>query len=235
MLIQTKIYNQYKKACIKTLHQKETLDIIVMLSAGVDSVALAHFVCNNKSLIAKLLNACTVNIKFYHFNHKLRPQNDLMEQKAVSLAKTLNTEIIVNRSTQDCTTEQNARVQRFSFFKNFEGVILTAHHMNDCVESYLMNVLRGHEERQPIPFFTKMYNAYIVHLLLFTEKHVLKEYIKNYNLTRFIEEDETNKIVKGSRRNLIRQQLIPLLHQNDIVLNKTIFKKMFIKLQNLYA
>ena len=235
MLIQTKIFNNYKKAYIKNLPQRDLLDVVVMLSAGIDSVALAHFVCTNKKFIAKLFTVKDVNVKLYHFNHKLRKQNDIMEQRAVELAEYLNTEINVCRATEDCTSEQKARIQRFKHFKDFKGVILTAHHMNDCVESYLMNVLRGHEDRQPIPFITKMSNAYIAHLLLFTEKEILKDYVTSYGLSKFVEEDETNTVIKGSRRNLIRQQLIPMLQQNDIVLNKTVYKKMETKLQKLYA
>jgi tRNA(Ile)-lysidine synthetase-like protein len=233
MLIETKIFNSYKKAYNKNFSQSREVNIIVMLSAGVDSVALAHFVCKNKNLLKRLFSTENVNIKLYHFNHKLRKQNDIMEQKAKQLASFLNTEICVQTATQDCSTEQKARIERFRFLEDFKGVVLTAHHLNDCVESYLMNVFRGHEDHQPIPFFTKVNVACIVHLLLFTEKQSLKDYVNFYKLIDYVVEDETNFITKGSRRNFVRNKLLPLLTDEDIILNNTLKRKMYNKLNSL--
>ena len=230
MLIESKVFNYYKKAYTKSFVSKDNLDICVMLSSGVDSVALAHFICTNKKLVARLFSVKNVNVKLYHFNHNLRKQNDLMESKAIELAKFLDTEIIIKRADNDCSTEQKAREQRFKFFEDYDGVILTAHHINDCVESYVMNVFRGHENRQPIPFFTAFHNACIAHLLLFTEKKTLISYSNHYNLDKYVVEDETNKVIKGSRRNLIRNKIIPLLSEENINLSTVVRKKMLVKL-----
>ena len=85
MLIETNIFKSLKKAYKNILPQKDFLNVTVMLSAGVDSVALAHFAVKNKHLLTRLFNTKDININFYHFNHKLRPQNELMEQKAKEL------------------------------------------------------------------------------------------------------------------------------------------------------
>lgn len=234
MLIETNIFKSLKKAYKSILPQKEILNVTLMLSAGMDSVALAHFAVKNKHLLARLFNAKTININLYHFNHKLRVQNELMEQKAKEFASFLKTEIVICKAKSDCSTEQKAREARFNYFKTYEGVILTAHHINDCIESYLMNAFRGHEDRQPIPFVTKMNNAYIIHPILFTKKTALKLYTEHYKLDRFIIEDETNNIIKGSRRNLIRNKILPILTDENISLHSIVKRKMLTKLTTIF-
>lgn len=234
MLIETNIFKSLKKAYKSVLPQKDFLNVTVMLSAGVDSVALAHFAVKNKHILTRLFNTKDININFYHFNHKLRLQNETMEQKAKELASSLNTEIVIRTSNSDCSTEQKAREERFKYFKTYEGLILTAHHINDCIESYLMNAFRGHENRQPIPFVTQMNNAYIVHPILFTEKNALKVYTDHYNLNHFIIEDETNTVIKGSRRNLIRNKILPILTDENISLQSIVKRKMLTKLTTIF-
>ena len=214
-------------------------NITVMLSSGVDSVSILHFINNNKDKFAHCLGvkACNLKLQAFHFNHKLRSQNEKMEECARNFCEEYNIRLVSGSSKTNLKSEASARSARFNCLeeKVCNSVVITAHHLDDCIESYLLNVLRGHEGYTPIPFFTKLKNNIVAHPFLFHTKEDFKRYAAKFNLNRFIVEDETNNLTKGSRRNLMRQQIIPLLKQNEIVLNKTIFKKLEQKLNILHG
>jgi hypothetical protein len=49
---------------------------------------------------------------------------------------------------------------------------------------------------------------------------------------KYVEEDETNKVVKGSRRNMIRNLIVPVLRKHDIVMNKMLIRNMSERLKD---
>jgi tRNA(Ile)-lysidine synthase TilS/MesJ len=100
------------------------------------------------------------------------------------------------------------------------GTIITAHHLNDWVESYLMNCLRGNPERRPFEVLTDFGNFRVIHPFLLTKKVDFHQYIERNMMMKFFVEDETNFITKGSRRNWVRNDLIPSLKSQDISLEK---------------
>lgn len=215
----------------------QTATITVMLSSGVDSVAIAHFVAKNKHQLSNILGVPTTSlvVQAFHFNHKLRDQNDLMEKSAVAFCNDFNIPLTLKQSSGILVSEAHARNARMTALTESikDSITLTAHHLNDCVESYLLNTLRGHEGYLPIPFFTKLQNCVMSHPFIFNTKNDFIEYCKHFNLNKYIVEDETNKTTKGSRRNLIRNEILPILHRENIVLNKTISNKMSTRLQEL--
>lgn len=211
--------------------------IIVMCSAGVDSIAAAHF-------FTKKYHSKLNNVFFLHINHMQRKQNNLMEHKFLQFAsepqgvrstigynivhkcelypfiKRLN---VTPRCTEDQLRESRIQLITEQFHK---CVFVTAHHLDDCVESHLLNVLRGKEEYQPMPFYTKVGENVIVHPFVFTRKKDFVEYATHHNLMQYVEEDETNKITKGSRRNMIRNKIIPTLEEERVGLATIVKKKM---------
>jgi tRNA(Ile)-lysidine synthase len=205
-------------------------NVTVMLSAGVDSIAALHFFIKNKERIANDLKISVdeLNVKAFHFNHKLRHQNEIMEKQARKFCKDFNVPLVVKTNLTTFTTEAQAREVRFNALSQCvnNSFIVTAHHLNDCVESYILNVLRGHEGFVPIPFCTHLKNNVVLHPFLFTEKKCFLSYVEVNNLSQYVVEDESNTIIKGSRRNLIRNKIVPLLRDENIVLNKTIIRKM---------
>jgi len=211
--------------------------ITLMLSSGVDSIAVAHFIINNKHQFASLMQTDVSDLKVqaFHFNHKLRPQNEQMEQSTISFCARFNTHIITNHALTNLVSEMDARQARYgSVVESINNsIVVTAHHLDDCIESYLMNSLRGHEGYQPIPFCSRMQNTVLTHPFLFHSKEELKQYCCHHNLMSYVVEDETNKITRGSRRNFIRNELIPLLQKENIHLKKTVSNKMHTKLKQL--
>lgn len=204
------------------------INVCVMLSAGSDSIAVLHFLNKNRALVSKLFNVEKYTLKAFHFNHKLRPQNDIMQQTAIELCEHLNVPLHVKCSESFIATEQDAREQRFNAIETLveNHLLITGHHLNDCVESYLMNVFRGHEGYMPMPLMTKLTHNMITKPFLFTTKKSLNQYVKYYKLDSFIVEDETNQNTKGSRRNFIRNKIIPHLDKENMGLASIVHNKM---------
>ena len=213
------------------------VSVNILCSMGVDSVAASHFY--GKNIKEKYIKQNYH--KFWgvrHFNHNQRPQNDAMEAsfKHFSLKyDTIDSDRFPCYSPVDLTelikenkTEDGLRKARLKYIELFmhRSIIITAHHLDDATESYMLNVLRGKEGFLPIPFITEVGSNLIVHPFLFTKKKDFREYAERNDLMKFVVEDETNKVTKGSRRNFIRNEIMPLIQREKMGLDTIVKKKM---------
>jgi len=181
---------------------------------GTDSVAAFHF------LLVKGYRFTPV-----HFNHKLRDQNNVMESKFYELCNKFNLKGRSDQANNSCITEKDCREARLNFYSSLEGNIITAHHLNDWVESYLLNCLRGKPNHNPFELISYFPKFKIFHPFLLSRKQDFVQYISRNGLKEFVVEDETNFITKGSRRNWIRKKLIPELKEQKLSLEKYAIKK----------
>lgn len=185
--------------------------VYVACSGGIDSIAVAHFFRNK-------------NITLYHHNHNLRSQNDEMECSVKRFAKDFNIKYCSGKSSSGLQSEADCRDSRLEFYDKLQGQIVLAHHLDDCIESYLMNCFNGTPEYCPIPIVTKLKNSTIVRPFLLTKKSDFQDYINTYELENYIIEDETNINTK-IRRNWIRHVIIPKIEEHYPGLSKVVFKK----------
>lgn len=193
---------------------------LFMLSAGVDSISALHFVKTRTNL----------NPSAFHFNHKLRPQNDLMEKKAKEFCADFYIPLFVGvaewkeggRKTESGC--RNARLN--SLQRNFNQTLVTAHHLNDCVESYLKLAFEGKGAFLPIPFSTPLNKGGLIinHPFLLTKKRDFEEYAARHDLLKYIVQDETNADNKNTR-NWLRNSIIPQIQERDFNLEKIIEKR----------
>ena len=125
--------------------------IIVMCSGGVDSVAALHYFAKK--------NLSNLRVNGYHFNHKIRPQNDVMMERVQALCDQLRVPLLSASAKKQLNTEAEYREARMLPLRDRrDSIIITGHHLNDCVESYLLNCLRGHQGYLPIPFIPSLRN-----------------------------------------------------------------------------
>jgi len=199
-------------------------NVVLMCSSGVDSVAASHF------FMEKYKRQFKFGISVLHFNHKMRSQNFVMAEKYRKFSKEAlgQYSFVVDL---DCKgkTEAACRSARLNWIQSYgrNTIFVTAHHLDDCCESYLMNVLRGKEGYLPVPFVSEFpNNIFICHPFIETRKKDFIDYVEKYNLTEYVEEDETNKIVKGSRRNMIRNEMLPLLEEHKMGIHTIVRKKL---------
>ena len=205
--------------------QKELVgnDVWVACSGGVDSIVVAHYIrCKLKR-----------DVKLFHFNHALRSQNWEMEKAVKRFAEAFGMPIEIRRAIWDPTElvktprENELRIKRLeALVEVVQGSsVIYGHHLNDCVESYLMNTFNGIGERIPIPIATEIDGALVLRPFMLTPKKAFERYADAYCLNDFIVKDETNSDTKY-RRNWVRNELIPMVDQTYPGLEKVVFKKM---------
>ncbi|MCF2875510.1 tRNA lysidine(34) synthetase TilS [Tenacibaculum sp. Cn5-34] len=201
--------------------------LLIAISGGVDSVVLTH-----------LLHQLKFNISLAHCNFQLRgKESDLDEVFINDLGKklSLNTHTIQFKTDEyakkhKLSTQLAARKLRYNWFNQLAkehdfDYILTAHHADDNLETFLINLTRGTglEGLTGIP----VVNGNIVRpLLVFS-----REEIKNFATTNAIQwrEDASNSEIKYLR-NKIRHQIIPTLKElNPSLLNSFIKTNEFLK------
>ena len=182
----------------------------VAVSMGVDSVAALVFLRSKGYKVIPI-----------HFNHNMRAQNYDMMDRFHTFCDHLN---LVGHCHIgiDLNTEAGCRDARLEFYKTVakNGTVVTAHHLNDWVESYLLNCLRGHPNHNSFELVSDFDSFCINHPFLLSKKTDFIEYLDRHDLMKYTVEDETNDQTKGSRRNWIRNYLIPEMQTKKLSLEK---------------
>ncbi len=189
-------------------------DIIgVACSGGSDSMALLHFLTNNKKELG--IEVVAINI-----NHKIRENSKSDSNFVLSYCKKnnikcyqFNIDAIKIMQQDNLTLEEAARKVRYSVFnslleRNVINKIALGHHVSDQVETVLLNIFRGTGLNGASGMEYKR-GSYIRPLLDTTKKEIL-DYIKQNNID-FVT-DETN-FQNDANRNYIRNDIIPLIKQ----------------------
>lgn len=195
--------------------------VLLTVSGGVDSVVLAH-----------LFHRAGFRFAIAHCNFGLRgDESDADESFVKDLATELGVNIYVKKFDTKAYARENklstqlaARELRYNWFselitKNNFKFIATAHHKNDFSETVLLNLVKGSvlQGLQGIP----VKNDIIIRPLLFAEKAEILEFAKENNWS--FREDSSNKKDKY-QRNLVRNQVIPLLKKINPNVTETIYQ-----------
>lgn len=193
--------------------------ILVALSGGADSVALLH-------ILLRLGYSCEAA----HCNFHLRGDESLRDQYFVeALVRSLNIPLyIAHFDTAEyavkhgISIEMAARELRYDWFEKLRqsrqaDVIAVAHHRDDSVETFLLNLIRGTGIKglrgiQPV-------NGRIVRPLLPVSRQELLQYLADLNQSYVT--DSTN-LQDDYTRNKIRLNLIPLLEEINPSVSSTI-------------
>lgn len=190
--------------------------IVVAFSYGIDSTVLLDILIklNYKVIIA-------------HVNHKHRQESEIEEKDTIKLAKKLNIPYYIMHLDEDKTKNfhSDAHQKRYDFFidiakKENAKYIATAHHLNDNLETILLNLIKGSNlyGYAGINSHIMKDNINIVRPLLCLTKDEIKEYQKINNL-KFYEDSSNSEDL--FRRNRIRHNIIPnLLSENPNLLNE---------------
>lgn len=182
--------------------------LLIAISGGIDSVVLTH-----------LLQQLQFTISLAHCNFQLREkESDLDEDFIKQLANQLNIKVFTvkfdtNKHSVEnkLSTQLSARKLRYDYFdelikKHQFDYVLTAHHADDNLETFLINLSRGTglEGLTGIP--TKNGNI-LRPLLKFSRLEILKYAEENKINWR---EDKSNS-EKKYIRNKIRHEIVPVL------------------------
>jgi tRNA(Ile)-lysidine synthase len=192
---------------------------LVGLSGGRDSVALLHWLsdCGYKNLIC-----C-------HLNHQLRGRASDADARFVEkLAAKYDVDLVVGlanvralASKQKLSIEAAAREARYKFFaqvatRKSVRTIFLAHHADDVVESFLINLFRGSGTtglgaiREVSKRCFDDTDLTIVRPFLGSWRSQIDDYVRKHRL-KFREDVSNNDLALF--RNRIRRQIIPYLEK----------------------
>ncbi|WP_299779817.1 tRNA lysidine(34) synthetase TilS [uncultured Formosa sp.] len=200
--------NTFKKHINEHLPFLKNKKLILTISGGIDSVVLAYL-CHDLEL----------NIALAHCNFNLRgEESDADEAFLVNLANDLDLELFIEsfdtkQYAEDAklSIQMAARELRYRWFDELVDLlhfdyVLTAHHADDNLETFLINLSRGTgiEGLTGIPEV----NNYIVRPLLPFSRNEIIEYAKSNQIKW--REDSSNSSTKYLR-NKLRHDVIPVL------------------------
>jgi len=109
--------------------------------------------------------------------------------------------------------EELAREKRYQFFDAVCNIhqsnkIITAHHLDDRIETYMFNMLRGSKLTGLINMTESSW--WILRPLLNVQKDEIYDYLKENNLEYFEDESNTDN---GYTRNYLRNKVLPLFNK----------------------
>ncbi|MFN8258752.1 MAG: tRNA lysidine(34) synthetase TilS [Bacteroidales bacterium] len=213
-----KFFNKYYK---ENLHLDEKTKVILAISGGADSATMLD-------LYAKSHYACCIA----HCNFQLRDnESDKDELFVEYLSKKHKLPYFKVRFDTKSYARQNgisiemaARELRYQWFEELRQsigyqYIATAHHQDDIIETFFINLLRGTGLRGLTGI--KPISGHIIRPMLFTNHVSILNYCKNENLD--FREDSTNTDVTIIR-NKLRHLVIPLLKQVNQTSTENILK-----------
>ena len=199
--------------------------VFVAVSGGIDSIAAAFY-------LSKLKHH---DIHVLHFNHNYQECNIRMEESVRRFCVAMDLPYSFGTTSSILKTETELRRERMNFFFNNEQnrTVITAHHLGDFVESYLLNCFRGNSNHFTISFVSDFGNGnQILHPFLFKNKSFFETIVEKNNLKQYVVDDPTNNLTKGSRRNMIRHRILPILSEEQVGIEKICRKMILKKLKN---
>lgn len=196
--------------------------VLCAVSGGIDSVALLHLLCLSgfKPVVA-------------HCNFQLRSKESDAEQKFVEgLAIELSLKIHVKSfktikyaQENGISIEMAARDLRYQWFESLRkseniDFIAVGHHMDDKVETVLLNLIRGTGIKGLGGI--QAVNGKIIRPLLFASRQEIEELATQQNWAFCTDSSNLDENIK---RNLIRHKILPLMKTLNPGIIETINKE----------
>jgi len=164
---------------------------VIALSGGVDSMAVADFISRSRDI------KCAF---FHHGTTTSQLGFELVSQYCAYRKWPLALGRISSPKGKVESPEEFWRNQRYGWLDTLGEGVITAHHLDDCVETYLWSMMHG--TAKLIPYRRNK----IVRPFLLTPKQELINWANN-NQVPWVD-DETNKDTRFMR-NYIRHELMP--------------------------
>jgi tRNA(Ile)-lysidine synthase len=180
-------------------------NVEVACSGGVDSMAVCDF-----------LEQMRIGYRPIFFNHDTATSNKAETFLRDKFRDGLLVGRIKEKKSKHQSWEEYWRIQRNQYFKSRNSIIVTGHHLDDAVETWIWSALHGQPK---IPLY---YNGLVYRPFLLNRKAELINWAKNHDV-KWIE-DESNKDTKF-QRNYIRKELIPHALKINPGIHKVVARK----------
>ena len=180
--------------------------ITIACSGGVDSMAAVDFLSRKHD----------VTVAFYH--HGTKTSDEAMEFVAKYCTEKnipVLYGIISGEKPKDKSLEEYWREHRYQFLSRCGDLVVTAHHLNDAVETYIWGCMHG------TPKVPQIYKSNVIRPFLTTNKQKLVDWCVRKNVPWI--EDKSNDNTDFTR-NYIRKELMPHALRVNPGLNKVVKK-----------
>lgn len=213
-----------------------TEKVLLTVSGGKDSVAMFDLFCGASRSDGRLQFAVA------HCNFQLRGKESEQDQifvehlckenNVVFHTKTFDTKAYAKKNK--ISIEMAARILRYEWFESLRqelkfDYIATAHHLNDSIETVLLNLTKGTGISGLKGISAK--KGHIIRPILFASQKEIDTYVTEKNLSW--REDSSNAS-NDYQRNLIRNQVVPLLKKINPNFDET-FARNLERFQSLEA
>lgn len=182
---------------------------LLAVSGGMDSMCLWH-----------LFRRCELNFIVAHCNFQLRDKDSEKDEEFVKEYKTSDEQVFTKRFDTKSFAEKNklsiqmaARELRYAWFAELKEMeqceyIVTAHHLDDQVETFFIQLLR----KSTIPGLTgiPIKTETLIRPLMFAGRESIEIYVKDHNVP--YREDKSNDS-EVYLRNRIRKNLMPAMQK----------------------
>jgi len=168
-------------------------NVVVACSGGLDSMAVAHFLQQGRR-----------KVRLAYFNHDTshsQKAQDFVE----NYAKEQNLDLFIGRvkgTKGKRSMEEFWRDERYNFFKRVQSnFIITCHHLDDCVETWVMSSLHGQSKLIPYQRPPNLHRPFLM-----TSRKVLKDYAYRKGV-KWIEDPSNARL--EYMRNHVRHSMMP--------------------------
>lgn len=181
--------------------------LFVAVSGGVDSMAALDFLRRNHEVTVAYFDHGT--------DFSRRAFDFLVEYTAQQNLPMMHSKILRDKN-RDESWEEYWRNQRYQFLHKLRGPTVTAHHLDDCVETWIMSSMHGTGKWVPYR------KDNVIRPFRLNAKREL-ELWANLKAVPYLE-DDSNKDIRYTR-NYIRHEMMPHVLKINPGIHKTIKKK----------
>jgi len=186
--------------------------VTVACSGGVDSMSVVRFLLNGKR-----------KVRLAYFNHDTSHSKE-SEHFVRSFAAKNKLILTVGRvkgiKERSSSLEEFWRKERYNFLDSLnERNIITCHHLDDVVETWLFSSFHGNPKMIPYKRGDRIYRPFLM-----TEKKEILNYAERQDVEWI--EDPSNRMTKNIMRNHIRHNVMPEVLKVNPGIRKTIRKKL---------
>ncbi|KGQ39382.1 hypothetical protein JP35_05420 [Gallibacterium anatis] len=194
---------------------------LIGLSGGVDSTVLLH-------LFVRLAERMPLKFRAIHIHHGISPNADHWLNHCRQLCQQFNVPFSFEKVQlqQQRNIEAQARQARYQAIQqhlNHNETLVTAHHLDDQSETFLLALKRGSGVKglAAMPTLSRLFSVPIFRPLLSVTRRQLEQYLAENQLTAIFDESNDNLRYE---RNFLRHQVLPLLRQRWATIDQAIVR-----------
>lgn len=218
----------FESFLFKELNFRKSESLLLAVSGGADSTALIY-ICHKLKL----------NFALAHCNFNLRGEESKGDEVFIeNLASQLEKKVFVKHfdtekiaKSENLTIQETARNLRYEWLESIRkeneySCIATAHHHDDSIETFFINLLRG-SGLNGLCGIPKR-NGKVIRPLLFAQRQQIEHFLEEND---FSYRTDSSNIEEKYTRNKIRHKLIPIIEELNPDFRK-VFYGNFEKLQS---